>query len=598
MLVDQLKKFAVVFLFILMASANALQASTLQTLAEDLATQPRQVDGIFINYGKKAYDWAYATNTGEYVAKLDGMDLASGYFVWNPLHSANGPLFDAVSVDASEKNVVFGEGLTSGEETSSILDAVTSLKNRAVEIAGYFIHYGTGAFDWVYVGADGSFAAKLEGISSETGYLQWSFLEGSGVDLFQNIIISDNGRYVTFVLNTDSVESSSSSETVVESSSSSEAAVESSSSSEETAESSSSSEDVASSETVVESSYSSEASIENSSSSEETVESSSSSSEASVCEVGNAAFHGQIKDFETGDAIAYARVEINGCTALAGEDGSFSLSNIAASEMSQVIVTRPGYIPTSIGRAIIEGQTNSAVISMVQYDQFEQSGVEPWALSADSQTITLSATAYAFNDTEGTLYSGTLNIDFRGYATAEISQLLLPSTCQCLTQAGTLQHSSTLAAFYFDVNDAYSQELSIAGADQVQVTFTQITSVEDEAIPLWHYDVALGQWVEQGTATKTETGTYQGNITASGLWMLAKTVDTLTTVKSNMVFPDGTPAANITLYAVADNWVSGETRTDADGHFELNILPGTDFRLMAYNNDTYTFALSQNISVQ
>jgi hypothetical protein len=59
------------------------------------------------------------------------------------------------------------------------IQAVNALKNQQKPVSGFFVQVGNGPFDWIYIGADGSYVAKLEGIDSNN-YFKWTFLYGYG----------------------------------------------------------------------------------------------------------------------------------------------------------------------------------------------------------------------------------------------------------------------------------------------------------------------------------------------------------------------------------------------------------------------------------
>ncbi|SMC08472.1 PQQ-binding-like beta-propeller repeat protein [Nitratiruptor tergarcus] len=67
------------------------------------------------------------------------------------------------------KHDVYNTGFV---KTLAYLD---KLANRSFPLQGYFIHYGPGAYDWLYITANKSLVAKLEGLDAQ-GYFQWSIL--------------------------------------------------------------------------------------------------------------------------------------------------------------------------------------------------------------------------------------------------------------------------------------------------------------------------------------------------------------------------------------------------------------------------------------
>jgi len=88
--------------------------------------------------------------------------------------------------------------------TTTALNKIDEVKNKAVksllgkqEINGYFIHYGTGAYDWAYIPPNKAYVAKLEGMKGD-GNLDWNLLHSANKQAFKTIDISSNGKTVTF----------------------------------------------------------------------------------------------------------------------------------------------------------------------------------------------------------------------------------------------------------------------------------------------------------------------------------------------------------------------------------------------------------------
>ncbi len=54
---------------------------------------------------------------------------------------------------------------------ADIANVVNSIKNHSYKVRGYFANYGNGAYDWLYLSAEGALY-KLDG-ATKNGYLQW-----------------------------------------------------------------------------------------------------------------------------------------------------------------------------------------------------------------------------------------------------------------------------------------------------------------------------------------------------------------------------------------------------------------------------------------
>jgi len=69
-------------------------------------------------------------------------------------------------------------GIKTFSTSVSDLNSIKSqLQNREFRISGYYLQFGSGTYDWMYVTPDGSYAAKLEEGVDEKGNLRWSWIQ-------------------------------------------------------------------------------------------------------------------------------------------------------------------------------------------------------------------------------------------------------------------------------------------------------------------------------------------------------------------------------------------------------------------------------------
>ena len=70
---------------------------------------------------------------------------------------------------------------------------IDAIKNKSFPLSGYYIHYGQGPFDWIYVNKSLSLVAKLEkGCNAKDGSLRWNFIQTSKNNpVFESIELQD-----------------------------------------------------------------------------------------------------------------------------------------------------------------------------------------------------------------------------------------------------------------------------------------------------------------------------------------------------------------------------------------------------------------------
>ncbi len=180
-----------IFVMSILLNISLLAASVdlvLETaIMKALSQEVQKVNGHFIHYDKGAYDWIYVTSDGSFLAKLEGMDPDTKFFIWD---SSNIKIdsFSSISIAPDAKTITFGN-------SSSTHPAASAMADTVQKVAGHFIHYSKEAFDWIFVDSNGQYAAKLQGMNEATGALEWYMLSNVVVSLMN---ISANGNEVDF----------------------------------------------------------------------------------------------------------------------------------------------------------------------------------------------------------------------------------------------------------------------------------------------------------------------------------------------------------------------------------------------------------------
>ena len=88
------------------------------------------------------------------------------------------------------RNDYFGYGLVDADDAVKMAIALKveqEVKGKFFPITGYFVHYGSGAYDWLYISSNKKLVAKLAGMKGD--YLRWKPLL---IDTFDTIQIEGN----------------------------------------------------------------------------------------------------------------------------------------------------------------------------------------------------------------------------------------------------------------------------------------------------------------------------------------------------------------------------------------------------------------------
>ena len=76
----------------------------------------------------------------------------------------------------------------------------------------------------------------------------------------------------------------------------------------------------------------------------------------------------------------------------------------------------------------------------------------------------------------------------------------------------------------------------------------------------------------------------KATVSHPGTWSLNIAVDDApATYQGKIVYTDSSPAKDVRVYTVGENWISSDLSTDADGNFEISVIPGSNFTLKAYD---------------
>ena len=120
----------------------------------DIAKKSYPLQGFFVHVGKDRFDWIYVTRDRKYAFKLEGMDEKSGELLWRRL------FFDSIEV---EKDRVFFGDAAQGY--------AAALASKEFPISGYFVHFGKGMYDWIYIDRASHRSFKLEKLDYDGSFL-------------------------------------------------------------------------------------------------------------------------------------------------------------------------------------------------------------------------------------------------------------------------------------------------------------------------------------------------------------------------------------------------------------------------------------------
>ena len=306
------------------------------------------------------------------------------------------------------------------------------------------------------------------------------------------------------------------------------------------------------------------------------------------------AFQGVVKDSTTGEGIADVQVSVGGSTATTDAQGFYELTDLPADDKTVVTFDAAGYARSSAVIQIDQYLEGTSTISP-NYLEF---ALEKYTdtNNGDSQNEMAWKVEYGFGlyipggiytDAAGNAYSGqvTARRVYRKQSEGS-TDVAFPGTYSGKNSSGTVVPFVSYGFVVIDLTDANGTALGVS--DNITLTFPA-TGATDDIIPLWYYDYDQGLWIEEGYAQLQADNSYMGTISHPGAWSLSKPVDTPAGVyRGRIVDINKLPQGDVRVSAVSDNWVSTDYSTDADGYFEIEVVPNSPFTLKAYHyKDNY-----------
>jgi len=306
-----------------------------------------------------------------------------------------------------------------------------------------------------------------------------------------------------------------------------------------------------------------------------------------VCTSGPAMQQGQIKDSISGAGLVDVTVTIAGCSTKTDAEGYYTLSDIVVNDEAVVNFEKEGYLLGSTKiqvRELFGDDTTSTNYLEYVIDAYD------YQWSYDSQTRRTGAhidiPASICTDTAGDIYTGTISATLEIQdITTDIGKKLFPGSFEGISMDNGMQHFVSYGLVSLLLKDANGNPLNFSEGTTATLTFDAVSSMDGtNLIPLWYYNYNQGLWIEDGFAEKNTDGTYSGDISRPGTWSINKPIESDPGIyRGRISNEDGTPATDVRINAIGDNWISSDLSTDEDGVFEIKVIPGEIFKLNAYH---------------
>ncbi len=314
------------------------------------------------------------------------------------------------------------------------------------------------------------------------------------------------------------------------------------------------------------------------------------SPQALACKSGPAQQQGQIKDNASGNGVADVTITINGCSTTTDEQGFYTLENIAENEKAIITIESQNSYPHSTMIAVTEYSEGTTKLAgnyleyiLDDYDQQESYNNEMEKLIKTSSNASIKLSASEYIDINTNHYEGTVNanISYHNVST-DIGKTVFPGAFEGQNINGVTVPFVSYGFIAIDLKDSEGGRLDIS--NDAIITFPSSVESSEDTLPLWYYDYNQGKWIEKGFAQRQTDGSYEGTISHLGTWSLSKPVVVeLGVYRARITYDNGNPVKDVRVTLSGKNWVQNDLSTDADGVFEIEVVPDEAFQLEAYN---------------
>lgn len=297
---------------------------------------------------------------------------------------------------------------------------------------------------------------------------------------------------------------------------------------------------------------------------------------------------GQLRDSSTEKPLANVIVSIGESSTTTDSNGLYTLSNLPTNEEVVINFEKEGYLfgSTHIQLKSLSGDNtvSSNYLEYTMHAHDKQWNYDSSEEISDSNIAIDASVAYI--DAEGNTYSGPIRVDLTilDITTTE-GKTLFPGTFKGINTNGAIVPFDSYGLIHISLKDSNNNKLNLADGETATLIFNEIPSLKEQStIPLWYYNYEKGSWIEEGYAELQVDGRYKGEISHPGTWSLNRPIEGDPGIyRGRIAYTDGTPAQDVRIYALGDNWSSNDLSIDEDGIFELEVIPESSFQLKAYN---------------
>jgi protocatechuate 3,4-dioxygenase beta subunit len=298
---------------------------------------------------------------------------------------------------------------------------------------------------------------------------------------------------------------------------------------------------------------------------------------------------------ERGEPLPDAMVRLGSEVSITNAGGIYRFDNTTLNASgTYVTVSKAGYFHGSKRFYPQNNTTTTVDIQLLPLRTIGTiSGETGGSISFEGASIELPAAGVV--DAQNRIYTGSIQVAAHWLnPTADNLDRIMPGNLEGIAADGRQVGMATYGMLAVELLSEGGEELQVAPGQQANLTFpvpTELRGLAPATIPLWHFDEALGLWVEEGQAT-LQGEAYVGAVSHFSFWNCDVPYP-LIRLSGRLVNLNGAPAGGKTISIFAEGiGRTGYGVTAANGTF-TGLVPANAPLVLSVTNACPDFVIAE-----
>ena len=301
-----------------------------------------------------------------------------------------------------------------------------------------------------------------------------------------------------------------------------------------------------------------------------------------------ATLRGSVNNATTGAGLAGVTVSTGGQTTVTTAAGDYTLP--VGTGTLIVSFRKTGYaeqtkVNSDLNNAGDSSFLNASMLAFAQSTVLTSTAAQTVTIASSTAAVGLPADGLSRAD--GSAAQGAITVNLTPINPATNIDTM-PGSLVTLV-SGNLSPIESFGALNVTILDAAGSELNLRSGQSATIRIPAVTrgAALPATIPLFHFNTATGQWVQEGSATLVGSGAtayYQGTVTHFSTWNADQAINTVF-INSCVVNASGTSVAGARVSSEGIDYVgSASTVSDAAGNFRIAVKSNARLALTASAN--------------